>query len=133
MAIPFATEDYRISHLVKKEQWPEFGWSRLLVTVNEAATKEYVLGTVLGKVTANGKYKIAVQTAVDGSQTAAALVLGKQSIPATTDTKVLVAIRGPMSVNKAGVFLDSTYNDDTKKGVIYTAMEAKGIQILEAV
>lgn len=38
-----------------------------------------------------------------------------------------------MSVNKAGVFLDSTYNDDTKKGVIYTAMEAKGIQILEAV
>ena len=126
MAIPFATEDYRISHLVKKEQWPEFGWSRLLVTVNEAAAKEYVLGTVLGKVTANGKYKIAVQTAVDGSQTAAALVLGKQSIPATTDTKVLVLVRDAI-VSKAALVLDATYDLDAEKQAAYDSLKTVGI------
>lgn len=132
MAIPFATEDYRISHLVKKEQWPEFGWSRLLVTVNEAAAKEYVLGTVLGKVTANGKYKIAVQTAVDGSQTAAALVLGKQSIPATTDTKVLVLVRDAI-VSKAALVLDATYDLDAEKAVVYASLEALRIAVNDAV
>lgn len=132
MAIPFATEDYRISHLVKKEQWPEFGWSRLLVTVNEAAAKEYVLGTVLGKVTANGKYKIAVQTAVDGSQTAAALVLGKQSIPATTDTKVLVLVRDAI-VSKAALVLDATYDLDAEKAAVYASLEALRIAVNDAV
>ena len=132
MAIPFATEDYRISHLVKKEQWPEFGWSRLLVTVNEAAAKEYVLGTVLGKVTANGKYKIAVQTAVDGSQTAAALVLGKQSIPATTDTKVLVLVRDAI-VSKVALVLDATYDLDAEKAVVYASLEALRIAVNDAV
>lgn len=132
MAIPFATEDYRISHLVKKEQWPEFGWSRLLVTVNEAAAKEYVLGSVLGKVTANGKYKIAVQTAVDGSQTAAALVLGKQSIPATTDTKVLVLVRDAI-VSKAALVLDATYDLDAEKAVVYASLEALRIAVNDAV
>lgn len=132
MAIPFATEDYRISHLVKKEQWPEFGWSRLLVTVNEAAAKEYVLGTVLGKVTANSKYKIAVQTAVDGSQTAAALVLGKQSIPATTDTKVLVLVRDAI-VSKAALVLDATYDLDAEKAVVYASLEALRIAVNDAV
>lgn len=132
MAIPFATEDYRISHLVKKEQWPEFGWSRLLVTVNEAAAKEYVLGTVLGKVTANGKYKIAVQTAVDGSQTAAALVLGKQSIPATTDTKVLVLVRDAI-VSKAALVLDASYDLDAEKAAVYASLEALRIAVNDAV
>lgn len=132
MAIPFATEDFRISHLVKKEQWPEFGWSRLLVTVNEAAAKEYVLGTVLGKVTANGKYKIAVQTAVDGSQTAAALVLGKQSIPATTDTKVLVLVRDAI-VSKAALVLDATYDLDAEKAAVYASLEALRIAVNDAV
>lgn len=132
MAIPFATEDFRISHLVKMEHCPEFGWSRLLVTVNEAAAKEYVLGTVLGKVTANGKYKIAVQTAVDGSQTAAALVLGKQSIPATTDTKVLVLVRDAI-VSKAALVLDATYDLDAEKAVVYASLEALRIAVNDAV
>ena len=38
--------------------------------------KSYVVGTVLGKVTATGKYKISVQTANDGSQNPIAIVVG---------------------------------------------------------
>lgn len=128
-----ATENFRLSHVVKQELWPESAYCRLVVTVNEAAAKSYVPGTVLGKVTATGKYKIAVQTAVDGSQTADAIVMGEQAIAATTDTNVLVLIKGPAIVSKAGLVLDATYNDDTKKGVVYASLEAKGIQVNNAV
>ena len=41
--------------------------------------------------------------------------------------------RGDAAVNKAGLYLDSTYDNDTKKGVIYAAIEAARIELLEAV
>jgi len=132
MAI-IATENFRFSHVVKKELWPEYAYNRLMVTVNEAAAKEYKIGTVLGKVTADGKYKIAVQTAVDGSQTADAIVLEDKSIAATTDTKVLVMVKGPAIVSKAGLILDATYDQDAEKAAVYAALEAKGIQVNDAV
>ena len=128
-----ATDTYRLSNLVKKELWPEFGYTRAVVTVNEAAAKTYAVGTVLGKVTSGGKYKIAVQTAVDGSQTADAIVLGDYSISAATDTKVLVLVRGPAIVSKAALILDATYDLDAEKAAVYAALEAKGILVNETI
>ena len=128
-----ATEAKRLSHVVKQELWPETGYTRLVVTVNEAAAKSYVPGTVLGKVTEGGKYKIAVQTAEDGSQVADAIVMQEQAIAATTDTKVLVLIKGPAIVSKAGLVLDATYNLDAEKAAVYAALEAKGIAVNDAV
>lgn len=121
------TDTFRLSHLVKRELWPEQGYTRAVVTVNEAAAKTYTVGTVLGKVTATGKYKIAVETAADGSKVADAIVIGDYSVAATTDTKVLVLVRGPAIVSKAALGLDTTYNDDTKKAAVYAALEANGI------
>jgi predicted aspartyl protease len=120
----------RVSHLVKHEHWPETGFCRLAVTVNEASAKTYQVGTVLGKVTADGKYKIAVQTAVDGSQTAAAIVLDDYSIAATTDTKVLVLVKGPAEVSKGALVLDATYDLDAEKAVVYASLEALNINVL---
>ena len=128
-----ATEAKRLSNVVKKELFPEDGYCRQVVTVNEAAAKSYVPGTVLGKVTDGGKYKIAVQTAEDGSQTADAIVIGEHTIAATTDTKVLVLIKGPAIVSKAGLVLDATYNLDAEKAAVYAALEAKGIACNDAV
>lgn len=132
MAI-IATDTFRLSRLVKKELWPEFGYTRAVVTVNEAAAKTYAVGTVLGKVTASGKYKIAVQTAVDGSQTADAIVMGDYTVPATTDTKVLVLVRGPAIVSKAALVLDATYDLDAEKAAVYAALEAKGVLVNETI
>lgn len=132
MAI-LGTENFRMSHLVKKELWPELAYNRLVVTVNEAAAKSYVVGTVLGKVTATGKHKIAVQTAVDGSQTADAIVIQDTSVAAATDTKVLVLVKGPAIVSKAALVLDATYDLDAEKAAVYAALEAKGIQVNDAV
>ena len=124
-----AVDTLRLSNLVKQELWPASNYTRLLVTVNEAAAKTYTVGTVLGKVTATGKYKVAVQTAVDGSQTADAIVLGDYSVPATTDTKVLVLVRGPAIVSKDALVLDATYDLDAEKAVVYASLEAKGILV----
>ena len=128
-----ATENFRFSHVIKKELWPEMAYNRLVVTANEATAKSYVPGTVLGKVTSGGKYKIAVQTASDGSQTADAIVLEEVSVPATTDTKVLVLVKGPAIVSKAGLVLDATYDLDAEKNAVYAALEAKGIQVNDAI
>lgn len=128
-----ATELQKLSNTFKQELWADLAFCRTVATANEAGAKTYKIGDVLGKVTASGKVKLAVETAVDGSKDFYAICMEDKTVPATTDTKVLVAIRGPMSVNKAGVFLDATYDNDTKKNVVYAAMEAKNIQVLEAV
>lgn len=128
-----ATDKARLSNLVKHELWPETGYCRKVVTVNEAAAKTYVVGTVLGKVTADGKYKIAVQTAVDGSNVADAIVIDNYSIAATTDTKVLVLIKGPAEVSKDALVLDATYDQQAEKDAVYAALEAKGINVLTTV
>lgn len=126
-----ATEKYRYSNLVKEELWHEKGYCTKQVIVNDAA-QTLALGTVLGLVTATGKYKVAVETAVDGSKDFAGTVVEAITIPATTDTKVLVMYRGPAEVSKSALVLGATYDNDTKKGVVYAAMEAKGIQVSDA-
>ncbi len=128
-----ATDTKRLSNMLKAEFWAELGYCREVVTVNESAAKTYVVGTVLGKVTASGKYKIAVETAVDGSKVGAAIVLADATIAATTDTKLVVLVKGPASVSKGALVLDSTYDNDTKKNVLYADLAAKDIQILETV
>lgn len=132
MGTPFATEAKRLSNVLKNELWPETGYCRAVVTVNDAA-QTLVPGTVLGKVTASGKYKVAVQTAVDGSQTADAIVMGEVDLPATTDTKVLVLIKGPAHVSKLGLVLDASYNLQAEKDAVYAALEAKGIAVNDAI
>lgn len=128
-----ATDTARLSNLVKHELWPETGYCRKEVTVNEATAKTYAVGTVLGKVTADGKYKIAVQTAVDGSAVAAAIVLADQSIAATTDTKVVVYTKGPLEVSRDALVLDASYDLQAEKDVVYASLEAVGINVLVTV
>lgn len=132
MANPFATEAKRLSNVVKQELWSESGYCREAVVVNDTAAT-LVPGTVLGKVTATGKYKVAVQTAVDGSEVAAAIVMVEQTIAGSTDTKVLALVKGPAIVSKAGLVLDATYNLDAEKAAVYAALEAKGIACNDAI
>jgi hypothetical protein len=127
-----STEAARLSNVVKQELWPETGYTRLVVTYNGTAAT-LVPGTVLGKVTSGGKYKIAVQTASDGSQVADAIVMQEQTVASATDTQVLVLIKGPAIVSKAGLVLDATYDLDAEKAAVYAALEAKGIAVNDAV
>ncbi len=84
-------------------------------------------------VTGSTKYKTAVETATDGSKVFAGIALENKDIPANTDTRILVLVRGPSAVSKGGLVLDSTYNDNVKKAVVYQAMKTRGIDVLETV
>lgn len=126
-----AQDTARLSNLVKHELWPETGYCRKVVTVNEAGAKTYQVGTVLGKITASGKYIVSVETAVDGSEVPAAIVMDDYSIAATTDTSVLVLVKGPAEVSKGALALDASFDDDTKKAFAYASLEALGINVLE--
>lgn len=127
-----ATSVHTLSNVVKHEYGADFAYCRELVTVNDAAGT-LAVGTVLGKITASGKYVRAVQTAVDGSAVAAAVVWEAKAIPATTDTKVLCLVRGPSGVSKGGLVLDATYDTAPEKAVVYASLNALGIQTLDTI
>ena len=134
----FATEgsNSRIGSLVKMSDTPErFEFHTDVITANEAGAVTYSLGTVLGKVTATGKYKVCVQNAADGSQVPAAIYLGDgkmgaivdTAVSATTDTPVLVLSRGKVIVAKEGLKLDASFGTAPQKQAAYDALKALGI------
>jgi len=92
------------------------GYSTDVVTVNQAAA-EFTYGTLLGQVTVGGKYKIWDSALTDGAETVAAIVAEAITIPATTDTQVLVMKRGPMTVKDAGLELNGETLADAKAGL----------------
>lgn len=128
-----AQDTLRKSNLVKAETMPEYGFNYDAVTVNEASGKTYAVGTVLGKVTATGKYKICVQTASDGSQTAAAVVVEDKTIAATTDTKVLAMVRGPAIISRDALVLDASHDLQAEKDAVYAALAALNILVAPTV
>lgn len=128
-----ATDTLRYSNTVKHEYAPSEAFCREVVTVNEAGAKTYTIGTVLGKVTATGKYKICEATAVDGSQNAIAVVLEDKSVAATTDTKVLALVRGPAIVSKSALTFGSTVDTDPEKATAYASLATVNILVNDAI
>jgi len=108
-----------------------------LITVNEATQTTYKTGTVLGKITASGKYIVSKQAAADGSQNPVAIVVGDGSlgspedfvVPATTDTKVLALVRGKAVVSSAGILLDASFDLDAEKAAAYASLKTVGILV----
>jgi Bacteriophage lambda head decoration protein D len=127
------TENYRFSHLVKAELWPEKAYCRSVLTANETAATTYNVGTILGKVTATGKYKVCVQNASDGSQTPAGLVLADYTVAAATDTKVLVLVKGPAAVSSGALKFDASFGTQAQKDTAIASIEALGVQVLATV
>jgi hypothetical protein len=106
-----ATDTNRYSEVVKFEFEPSVGYTREAGVINDVAATLKV-GTVLGKVTATGKYKVALSAASDGSQTPVAVLIADGNgvsndlvVPASTDTRCLVLARGPAIVADSALTL----------------------------
>jgi len=128
-----ATSSNRFSTVVKYELAPEVRYCRDVVVVNDAA-QTYKVGTVLGKVTATGKYKLQDASSADGSETAAAVVIADaqgnsydMAIPATTDTNVLALTRGPAVVSKDALVMGAGTDTTNEKNAVYASLKALGI------
>ena len=127
-----STENQTLSNLVKRQLWNDTNYNSDVVVINDSAATLQI-GTVLGKVAATGKYKVAIETAVDGSKVADAIVERVVTIVGATDTNILVISRGPAAISKGALILSSTYDNQAKKDAVYASLVAKGFQVLETI
>jgi hypothetical protein len=130
-----ATETARIGALIKQMDAPHAPeLYNDVVTVNEASQQTYAVGTVLGKITASGKYIICKQAASDGSQVPAAVYIGDSfgnigtiTIPATTDTKVVAITRGKIVLSQAALVVDASFTAGALLNGLYASLKAINI------
>lgn len=126
-----ATESTHYSNVVKFETNPAIAFCKEVVIVNDNA-QTLKIGQILGKVTSTGKYKVAVETAVDGSKVAAAVVAEVKTLTGGADAQVLVLVRGPASLVKPNLTLDASYDNAAKKDAVYASLNALQFQLLDS-
>ena len=102
-------------------------YCRETVTLKSGAN--YALGSVLGKITASGKYRLSPDAEVtgdEGAEVAVAVLI--EAVDATAADKTgLVALRGPIIVSKAALVFDDSVDDATKKGTKHSQLAAAGL------
>ena len=120
--MPVLTEQPSMGDVLKYEVNPNY--TREVITLLQGMS--YPVGSVLGKITASGKYTLSPATGADGSQTAAAVLL--YAVDATlADALGIVVARGPSIVSRAGLAYDATVDDGTKITTKIGQLAAVGI------
>jgi hypothetical protein len=134
-----AQDTQRYTNLVKRENGAEWGQCKKVVVVNGPAAT-LPIGTVLGKVTATGKYKVVEANAVDGSQVAVAVTVGNafgQALPvvlaAATDTNFLVLYRGVCAVSDKALTMGATVTAGALTTAAYEQLATAGIDVLTTI
>jgi hypothetical protein len=108
--------------ILKYEVNPNY--TREEVTLLQGMT--YPVGSVLGRITASGKYKLATSGGSDGAQTASAVLL--YAVDATlADAAGIVLARGPAIVSRAALAYDATVDDGGKITTKIGQLAAAGI------
>ena len=107
--MPVLTEPPSMGDVLKYEVNPNY--TRETVTL--LMGMPYPVGSVLGRITVNGKYKLSTAAGSDGAQTATAVLL--YAVDATlADTTGIVLVRGPSIVSRAGLAYDGSVDDAAK-------------------
>lgn len=98
-------------------------------TVTLKAGTNYALGSVLGKVTASGKYRLSPAAQVvgdEGAETAIAVLI--EAMDATDGDKIgVVVARGPAIVSKAALVFDASVDQAAEKDAKHTQLAAAGV------
>jgi hypothetical protein len=102
-------------------------YSRETITLKSGTN--YVLGSVLGKITASGKYRLSPAAQVvgdEGAETGVAVLI--EAVDATAADKTgLVVTRGPAIVSKAALVFDASVDQDAEKIAKHGQLAAAGI------
>ena len=107
--MPVLTEKPSMGDVLKYEVNPNY--TREVIILLQGMP--YPVGSVLGKITASDKYKLATSGGSDGAQTATAVLL--YAVDATlADATGIVVVRGPSIVSRAGLAYDATVDDAAK-------------------
>jgi hypothetical protein len=98
-------------------------------TVTLKSGTKYALGSVLGKITASGKYRLspAAQAVGDeGAETAIAVLI--EDVDATSaDRNGLVVARGPAIVSKVVLVFDASVDQPAEKTAKHAQLAGAGI------
>jgi len=86
----------------------------------------YVAGSVLGKITASGKYTLSPASGATGEETAIAVLLYDVDASAADQVAVVLA-RGPAIVSKAGLVFDATVDQAAEITAKHDELVAVGI------
>ena len=120
--MPVLTEPPSMGDVLKYEVNPNY--TREVITLLQG--QPYPVGSVLGKITASGKYKLATSGGSDGAQTASAVLL--YAVDATlADGVGIVVARGPAIVSRAELAFDATVDDAAKITTKIGQLAAAGI------
>lgn len=93
------------------------------------AGTSYALGSVLGKITATGKYRLSPAAQVvgdEGAETAAAVLIEDVDASAADRTGVIVA-RGPVILSKAVLVLDVSVDQPAEIAAKHAQLAAVGL------
>jgi len=95
-------------------------------TITLLAGIAYPVGSVLGRITASGKFTLASDGGVDGAEVAAAILL--YSVDAMlADASEVVIVRGPAIISPANLTYDASVDDAAKTATKITELAALGI------
>ena len=98
-------------------------------TVTLKAGTSYLLGAVLGKITATDKYRLAPAAEVVGDEGAeVALAVLIEAVDASAaDKTALVVARGPTIVSKAALVFDASVDQAAEKTAKHAQLATAGI------
>ena len=99
-------ENPRITDVLMFEAGEEVNYVESAVTL-ASGTVASAVGTVLGQVTASGKYVVFAPAASDGSQNAAAVLITPVIATLTADTTAAVVNSGPAVLKTSGLIWPS--------------------------
>ena len=98
-------------------------------TVTLKAGTNYALGSVLGKITASGKYRLSPAAEVvgdEGAETAVAVLI--EVVDATGGDKTgIVVARGPAIVSKAALVFDASVDQVVEIAAKHAQLAAAGV------
>ena len=124
MSVTLIGPNYASDWLKGESHAGEF-YSRDQITL-AAGSGVLVTGTVLGRITASGKYVPVVAGASDGSQTAVA-ILFDQSVDTTAADQPAIAVARQATVSHAGLVWGSTINSANLRAAAVAQLKAVGI------
>ena len=126
--MPVLTQPPSMGDVLKYEINPNY--TRETVTL--LAGTPYPVGSVLGKITASGKYTLSPAAGADGAETASAVLL--YAVDATlADAIGIVVARGPAIVSRAALTYDGSVDDAAKITTKLGQLAAQGIIAREGV
>lgn len=120
--MPVLTQPPSMGDVLKYEVNPNYTREDIALL----AGMPYPAGSVLGRITASGKYTYASAAGADGAETAIAVLIYPVDATLADATGVVLA-RGPAIVSRAALFYDGSVDDAAKISTKLGELAALGI------